>query len=356
MSETKHIEEWIVRYLQHEIGEDDLRQLEAWLEEDPANKAYFFQLKRIADLKRYPLFAGEEEREAGWRQLTKRMEEGTRGESKRPSRRFSLRRTLSAGWRSVGRYAAVVCVVVAIGWGISEYRVRQVTLAPASSPVVALNEIRVPQGGRANTLILSDGSKVILNASSVFRYPAAFDSGRREVYLEGEAYFEVTHDSRKPFVVKLRKQHITVLGTTFNIEAYNDRPYTLTTLLTGSIRLEAFNEQGEAMSQMLLSPNQQALSDNRTGSVSLRNIDASLANAWTRNEYKFKNEPLESIFRKLERRYDVRIFLENDSLKQIRYTGTFSYEQDILDVLNIVNYEKQFVFKRAGKNIFISKR
>lgn len=356
MSETKHIEEWIIRYLQHEIEEEELRQLEAWLEEDPANKAYFFQLKRIDDLKRYPLFADEEEKEAGWRRMAERMEQELLPRSKQPSRRFSIQRTLSAGWWSVGRYVAVVCVMIAIGWGISEYRVRRLALTPASVPVAALNEIRVPEGGRANTLILSDGSKVILNASSVFKYPAAFDCGQREVYLEGEAYFEVMPDPQKPFVVKLRKQHITVLGTTFNIEAYNDRRYTLTTLLTGSIRLEAFNEQGEAMSQMLLSPNQQALSDNRTGSVSLRNIDASLTNAWTRNEYKFKNEPLESIFRKLERRYGVRIFLENDSLKQIRYTGTFSYEQDILDVLNIVNYEKQFVFKRAGKNIFISKR
>lgn len=356
MSETKHIEEWIVRYLQHEIGEDELRQLEAWLEEDPANKAYFFQLKRIDDLKRYPLFADEKEKEAGWRRMTERLEQGRLVEIKQPTRRFSIRRTLAVGWQSVGRYVAVACVMVAIGWGISEYRVRKLTAMPGSSPVLALNEIRVPQGGRPNTLILSDGSKVILNASSVFKYPAAFDSDGREVYLEGEAYFEVMHDPQKPFVVKLRKQHITVLGTTFNIEAYNDRRYTLTTLLTGSIRLEAFNDEGEAMSQMLLSPNQQALSDNRTGSVSLRNLDASLTSAWTRNEYKFKNEPLELIFRKLERRYGVRIFLENDSLKQIRYTGTFSYDQDILDVLNIVNYEKQFVFKRTGKNIFISKR
>lgn len=356
MSETRNIEEWIVRYLQQEIGENELQQLEAWLEEDPANKAYFFQLKRIDDLKRYPLFADEKEKEAGWKRMAERMERAERAESKQPSRSFCSRQMLSAAWRSVGRYVAVGCMILAVGWGISEYRVQRLALAPEAVPSVRINEIRVPQGGGANTLILSDGSKVVLNASSVFRYPATFDNDRREVYLEGEAYFEVTHDPQKPFVVKLRKQHITVLGTTFNIEAYNDCSYTLTTLLTGSIRLEAFDEEGKAMSRMLLSPNQQACSDNRTGAVSLRNIDASLANAWTHNEYKFKNESLESIFRKLEHRYDVRIFLENDSLKQIRYTGTFSYDQDILEVLNIVNYEKQFVFKRAGKNIFISKR
>ena len=132
------------------------------------------------------------------------------------------------------------------------------------------NEIHVRKGGRANTVFLSDGSKVILNAATTFRYPTSFNGKNRQVYLDGEAYFEVSKDVEKPFVVKLKKQEITVLGTTFNVQAYAHEPYSEVTLLTGQILLEAFNERGESMSRMYLKPDQKALSDNSTGSVSLQ--------------------------------------------------------------------------------------
>lgn len=381
MSESYYIETLIIRYLQQEIREEELRELETWLEASPDHKDTFFQLKQVADLAQYPLFIDEKVKDASWRRMEERIEhrrltqmnlpsaigeaEATRlyeadvwKEKKVPVAAAQQgRKKLFVLWKQLIRYAAVCLVVWMIGVGLSEYRLHRFIRSDATSPAPILNEIRVPEGGKANTVILSDGSKIILNASTTFKYPATFEaSGSREVYLEGEAYFEVYPDESKPFIVKLKKQYVTVLGTTFNIESYNDQPYSITTLLSGSIQLEAFNEQGESTGHLLLKPNQRALSDNRTGSVSLMNIDASLASAWTRGEYKFKDESLVSIIRKLELAYGVRIFLESDSLQQIRYTGTFSYDQDILDVLHIINYEKQFVFKRAGKNIFISKR
>lgn len=380
MSEPYNIEALIVRYLQQEIEEEDLRELEAWLEASPDHKAYFFQIKHIVDLGHYPLLTEEKIKESSWQRMKERMERDVAAQLRLPATDLSEApdeaesplsdaqaipenpvlckpKTRSFFGRSLLRYAAVLLGMLAMSWGLSEYRLHRFGLSHRIAPAPALNEIRVPEGGRANTLILSDGSKVVLNASTTFKYPADFDAAaRREVYLEGEAYFEVFHNEEKPFVVKLKKQHITVLGTTFNIEAYANQPYSITTLLSGSIGLEAFNERGESANRLLLKPNQRACSDNRTGEVSLMNIDASLASAWTHGEYKFKDEPLVSIIRKLEHTYGVRIFLENDSLKHIRYTGTFSYNQDILDVLHIINYEKQFVFKRAGKNIYISKR
>lgn len=103
---------------------------------------------------------------------------------------------------------------------------------------VVYNEIHVRKGGRANTVFLSDGSKVILNAATTFRYPTSFNGKNRQVYLDGEAYFEVSKDVEKPFVVKLKKQEITVLGTTFNVQAYAHEPYSEVTLLTGQILLK----------------------------------------------------------------------------------------------------------------------
>ena len=218
------------------------------------------------------------------------------------------------------------------------------------------NEIHVQKGGRANTVLLSDGSKVILNAATTFRYPTSFDGEKRQVYLDGEAYFEVSKNSEKPFVVKLKKQEITVLGTIFNVQAYGHESYSEVTLLTGRILLEAFNERGESMSRMYLKPDQKALSDNSTGSVSLQEVNASLSNAWINGEYKFKDEPLASIVKRLENYYNVKIHLEDKRLEKIRYTGTFSLDQDILDVFRIIDYEKQLIFKRVEKEIFITSK
>ena len=110
------------------------------------------------------------------------------------------------------------------------------------------------------------------------------------------------------------------------------------------------------MSRMYLKPDQKALSDNSTGSVSLQEVNASLSNAWINGEYKFKDEPLASIVKRLENYYNVNIHLDDKRLEKIRYTGTFSLDQDILDVFRIIDYEKQLIFKRVEKEIFITSK
>jgi hypothetical protein len=248
---------------------------------------------------------------------------------------------------------AVVAIAVGVGWGIKKIQ-GNTYLSNSKEKEVVYNEIHVQKGGRANTLVLSDGTKVILNAATTFRYPTSFGEKNRMVYLEGEAYFEVAKDEEKTFVVKLNKQDITVLGTTFNVQAYKDESYSIVTLLSGRVMLNAFNELGESTSRMFLKSNQCALSDNKSGSVSLCDVNASFANAWVNGEYKFKDEPLLFICKRLENYYNVQIHLNDPRLEQIRYTGTFSLEQDIMDVFRIIDYEKQFAFKRVKRDIFIT--
>ena len=195
-----------------------------------------------------------------------------------------------------------------------------------------------------------------VNSTSEFVYPVQFIGDRRVVQLKGEAYFEVAKNHSKPFIVKLKNQQITVLGTSFNIQAFNDDRFSVTTLLSGSILLESFDAQGRKMSSMKLKPNQQARSDNRTGSIFLSETDASISNAWVGGKYRFKDETLVSIVKRLENYYGVNIRLAHDSLRNIRYTGTFSLDQGIQEVLDIINSEKQFTFTKDGKDILISAR
>lgn len=348
MEEEHNIEELTVRYLQQEIKEGELRALDAWLQQSPENKTLFFGLKYIYDTGKYAHCS--DSTDIGWQRMYARL----RREQPAISPSFTKKK---GGWHSVFKCVALITLTVSIGWGASELRNNTTRLKEKIVQTsLTYNEIKVAKGGRANTLLLTDGTKVILNAASVFKYPTDFSAEKREVYLDGEAYFEVAKDLSKPFVIKLRKQRITVLGTSFNVAAYSEEPYSMTTLVNGGISLETFNEKGESMSCMFLKPNQQALSDNQTGSVSLKEVDVSLSKAWTQGEYKFKDEPLSVIARQLERYYGVNIYLEEDHLKCVRYTGTFSVDQSIMDVLKIINYEQRLSYKRVGENIFITSK
>lgn len=349
MSGKYNIEELIIRFLQQDINEEELRFLESWLEEDTEHKSYFFELKNISDSSRRPFFSKEKMNEASWQKMLARIEEQY---EKGPSLGKSRIRDL---WISCVKYAAVAIVAIVLGYGAHAF------YGDASSSFwaeeeVTYNEITVQKGGRANTVVLSDGSKVVLNAATTLRYPSSFNGKKRQVYLDGEAYFDVAKSAEKPFVVKLKKQDITVLGTCFNVQAHSTDSHSEVTLKSGKILLEAFNEKGEAMSRMFMKPNQKALSDNQTGSVSLQEVDSYLSDAWVRGTYKFKDEPLSAIFKRLENYYDVKIHVEDKRLDQVKYTGTFSLDQDILEVFRIIDYDKRLTFKRVKKDIFITSK
>lgn len=344
MESNNPIEELIIRYLQDEIQEDELRVLDTWIHESDANKAHFFELKGIFDSRREVAFLNRYSVERSWERMAGKLDviSGVSVKPKGLGKPF---------WFSFLRYAAIIVISMGVGVGMNQWISNRLHAGD-----MEYNEIVVEKGGRANTLLLSDGSKIILNASTRFKYPTSFNGNERVVHLEGEAYFEVAKNQSKPFVVKLKNQQITVLGTSFNIQAFNDDRFSVTTLLSGSILLESFDAQGRKMSSMKLKPNQQARSDNRTGSIFLSETDASISNAWVGGKYRFKDETLVSIVKRLENYYGVNIRLAHDSLWNIRYTGTFSLDQGIQEVLDIINLEKQFTFTKDGKDILISAR
>ena len=215
--------------------------------------------------------------------------------------------------------------------------------------------VEAPLGAKTR-LVLPDSTLVWLNAGSLLLYAREFNGETRCVYLNGEANFKVAKDLEKPFIVKTEYMDIEALGTVFNVQAYSEDSCSLVTLLSGQVSLETFNEMGEKADHALLAPNQSALTDNRKGSISLINVDPSLVNAWIKGIYKFKDEPLSTIVKRLENYYNIHIHLGNSQLGQIRYTGTFSLDQDILDVFRIIDHEKQFVFTRTGNDLYIKSK
>ncbi|WP_080904849.1 FecR family protein [Parabacteroides sp. Marseille-P3160] len=346
MSGNSHIEELIIRYFHEEITKEELAELEVWIMASSDNKSYFFEFKQLSDASRRPIWS-ETEKEESWQRMYARMIKLPET-STPPVRQSSHRSWIFSGMKYVALFILALC----LGWGAHLF-VRSKT---SEDIELVYNELQTKKGGRSNTLILSDGTKVILNAATSFRYPSHFQKGSRMVWLEGEAYFEVAKDEESPFVVKLEHQDITVLGTSFNVEAYGDDAYTVVTLLSGSVSLDAYNEVGEPMSRIFIKPNQRVISDNLSGSVTIQQSDQLLAEAWTKGKYKFKDEPLSAIARRLEKYYDVKIKIEDETLKRMNYTGTFSLDQEIQEILQVMDQEKRYTIRRNGKEIIIRKR
>lgn len=161
-----------------------------------------------------------------------------------------------------------------------------------------------PRGGQYK-LTLSDGSRVWLNAESSLSYPTVFSGKERVVELKGEAYFEVAHNNKQPFIVKTAVQKVKVLGTSFNINAYDNENRTITTLVTGRVQI---NDKSDRKLK-LLSPLQQAV--NNGSDISIENVEADLYTSWKDGKFRFRSTPLPEVLRQIERWYDL----------QIDYTG-----------------------------------
>ncbi|TZF81349.1 DUF4974 domain-containing protein [Pedobacter sp. BS3] len=198
----------------------------------------------------------------------------------------------------------------------------------------AFNTIEVPKGGQYS-LILPDGTRVWLNSASSLRYPALFAGKERNVELTGEAYFEVAKDPARPFKVSAGGTMVQVLGTHFNISAYPDDEYVATTLLEGSVKMSHLlkGALSDNASEIKLKPGQQAIALHTGGQINVRAVkNADDAIAWKSGYFKFNNEDIRSIMKRVSRWYNVNVVYQGDMNDKI-YGGTFSRSKSIADLL-----------------------
>lgn len=193
-------------------------------------------------------------------------------------------------------------------------------LVNADSEVIK-NTIITPKG-RQYQLVLPDGSKIWLNAASSLTYPVKFKKDIREVEITGEAYFEVERAQDWPFIVKTASQHIEVLGTYFNVSAYDDDLNTKTTLVKGSVKvstMESIDATKQASSRStVLRPGQQAVTAKGKSTIDVGIIDTEEAVSWKENLFVFNNEEISEVMKKVSRWYDVEIvYLEGMAGKRI---------------------------------------
>ena len=212
------------------------------------------------------------------------------------------------------------------------------------------NKIVVPRGGEY-FVTLSEGTKVWLDADSELEYPVFFSGDFREVKLKGNAYFCVTKKNDKPFVVRAGEFSLKVYGTEFNVNAY-DLQNIETVLVNGSIGFKANISTPERM----MEPNELAVSDSRTGLSEIHQVDIYPYIAWKNQNIVFVNERLESIMEKMARWYDVTVFFQDESLKDLRFDGNMRRYADIRDLFFFLEKTSNARFTLNGRTVVISKK
>jgi ferric-dicitrate binding protein FerR (iron transport regulator) len=216
------------------------------------------------------------------------------------------------------------------------------------SEAVSYNTMSTPRG-RQYTLVLSDGSKVWLNAASSITFPTSFMGKERNVEITGEAYFEVAHDAERPFKVKVGDMQVQVLGTHFNVNAYEDEGDIKTTLLEGSVKVSKGNEN------TLIVPGEQAVilnSPSGVGGITVKkDIDLDEVVAWKNGLFNFNNADLKTVMRQLSRWYNVNIIYTGEIPNRV-FGGEMQRDLHLSQVLKLL--EKNNVhFKIDGKNIVV---
>ena len=222
-------------------------------------------------------------------------------------------------------------------------------VASVQEVALAMNTLRVPRGGEFR-LKLSDGTNVYLNSASELKYPVRFDEKERKVYLSGEAYFEVTKDSNRPFYVITEEVQVRVYGTEFNVNTH--QPGKVHTVLVDGkvgIKKRGMNEE------VTMKPGELASFDRNAGTFELKEVDVRQYVVWKDGFFTFENESLEQILNTLSLWYDVDVFFQSESAKQLVFTGYMKRYNDISEILNAITEVVGVNFTINGKTIIVSK-
>lgn len=302
-------EELLLTYIKGETSDQETKEVVAWLNEDEANRKVYESLSKVYY---YSLFNIPKEQKI------------------KKSRTISLKKISI----ELLKIAAIFLLV----WGLNKF------LFQSPEDVLSENYLSVyAPAGQRSELVLPDSTKVWLNAKSKISYPVQFGKGKREVEIEGEAYFDVKRDTKSPFIVKAKDVSVKVLGTEFNIISYPDTELSDITLLNGNIEL-LVNSRNESYE---MSPNERI----RLNRGKLYRLEAQGTDyfKWRDGLLVLNNESVESIFHMMELYFNVTIVVENKKLLKYRYSGKFRIDDGAEQMLRILQLEHDFTYTRDNE-------
>jgi len=218
---------------------------------------------------------------------------------------------------------------------------------------VKMNEVIIPYGKKSR-LVLDDGTKVWLCAGSRLAFPTIFTGKKREVYLDGEAYFEVTHIPDQPFIVNSREVSLKVLGTRFYLSACSSDEEIVTILMEGSVALNENSALGLTRKEVILEPGQKASFDKINKKINIEPVDdVEFYIAWTQGWFLFSKESLVTVFNKLERYYNVKFIYDKSFPSDDLISGKLDLKDSISDVLMTLSGLSKISYRIENENIYI---
>lgn len=323
-------EDIINKYLTGQCSEEEVVEVNAWMKESEENARQLFRMEEIYHLGKFNQYADRKQMARAEKQLYKKLDE----EKRKQNKILRMHRWM--------KYAAMIAVILVIGGG-SGYWLYQNGNNQHMMVAVA-NE------GIVKEIILPDGTKVWLNNSATLKYPREFSEKARNVYLDGEAYFEVTKNRHKPFTVQSDAMRVRVLGTTFNFKCDKNYQIAEVTLIEGEIEVKGNKEEG----QIILAPGQRAELNKNNGRLTVKQVDAKMDAVWHDNLIPFQKADIFTISKALERFYDIKIILSPDMRADKTYSGVLKKKSTIESVLKSLQNSISIDYKIVGNNIFIS--
>ena len=327
-NEINHIDLLIANCLSGEASEIEKKELSQWLEVSSANKKHFEEYKRIWDNSQ--TYISKPETLSDQLQIKDRIISQLVNE--KPERN-------SLFW--LNRVAAILAipVMLGIGWYIGNSGNKEDIICEVSTPK-----------GHISRCTLADGTEVWLNAGSTLKYPSTMNGNLREVNLDGEAYFKVSKKKHKPFIVNTQLAQVKVLGTVFNLKAYSSDKNVETTLEEGSVEFKLNNNPENPIE---LKPGEQVIFNKSDQKLAVNKVDTYLHTAWKDGKYVFKDAELKDIITELERLYDVKFHVQNDSLLHMHFRGMFEYDQNIFSALERLELTTNMKYKMDGRQIWL---
>jgi len=237
---------------------------------------------------------------------------------------------------------------------VNQHVVSSESTVPSDSKVPEMNQLVIPYG-KSSEIQLSDGTKVYLNAGSRLVYPEFFVDKTREVFLVGEAFFEVEHDKDHPFIVQTTDVRVKVFGTSFNLSAYPSDKIIETVLTEGRVKLEQNNTRLFGESTELL-PGQLAAYDKTTRETKLETVDTENYILWKDGMFKFESSDLSRVIKKLERFYNLHFRYEDPLLGTIKISGKLELSDNKRETINRVATVAAVNIEQKGENYFVIRK
>ncbi len=364
------MDEILIKYLVGSATAEERNIALSWINEGAENQKYFDELKDYYELTKVTQKPSGFNSTEGWNRVKAGYYQA----------RYQQQVQHSKVRQIITRYAIPIAACVLVTFLLGFFTSNFLSTNHSQKNAIAYNEIRVPLGAKSQ-VILSDGTKVWLNAGSKFRYPVNFMQGNREVYLDGEAFFDVTKMDHKLFIVKTSKLNIKVYGTQFNVKSYPEENLIQTTLVKGSVAIESADKAEKGT--IYLKPNESAtyyknekakvaaiaetsttksssvttdvkkVVDTKEKIVVVPKVDPLPITSWKDTRWVIVGEDLGQLTIKLERRYNVKIAFETEDLKRYKFSGTLA-EETFEQVLRIIQLSAPIQYSIENNHVLFS--